>query len=222
MAAPKSPEGRAEVRFVAIVSVMGGETASGPEPVDAPVLETRRPATDAERRALASVLRLRILRLCLYESLTNKELADRLGRDPASVLHHVRTLLSHGFLRAEEPRPGPRGSTEVPYRGTGKSWLLDFGTPEDMPVEQPTAAATIEPGSQDLLLRTFLEEVSQVSRAEVFTTRLGLQLSAGHRAEFGYRMQALLDEFAARGPDEAGDRWSVFVGMHPEPQPGRR
>ena len=197
---------------------MKAETAAVPEPGGAPVPGNRRPATDGERRALASVLRLRILRLCLYESLTNKELADRLGRDPASVLHHVRTLLTHEFLRAENPRPGPRGSTEVPYRATGKSWLLDFGTPEEMPIEQPTEAATLESGSQDLLLRTFLEEVSQVSRAEVWTTRLGLQLSAGHRAEFGDRMQALLDEFAARGPDEAGDRWSVFVGLHPEPQ----
>ncbi len=201
---------------------MGADTAAGPGLGDAPGPGIRRPATDAERRALASVLRLRILRLCLYESLTNKELADRLGRDPASVLHHVRTLLNHGFLRAEEPRPGPRGSTEVPYRSTGKSWLLDFGTPDEMPIEQPTDPATTESGSRDLLLRTFLEEVSQVSRAQVWTTRLGLQLSAGHRAEFGHRIQALLDEFAARGPDEAGDRWSVFVGMHPEPQTGRR
>ena len=53
----------------------------------------RRPATDAEARALASGLRLRILRLTLDEALTNKEIAERVGRNPASVLHHVRTLV---------------------------------------------------------------------------------------------------------------------------------
>ena len=188
---------------------------------------SRRSATDAERRALASVLRLRILRLCLYESLTNKELADRLGRDPASVLHHVRTLLQHDFLRAEDPRPGPRGSTEVPYRATGKSWMLDFGTPEeqaqlpdDHSPELPDEATLTESGLGELLLRTFLEEVAQVPRAAVLTTRLGLQLTAEHLAEFDQRLRALLDEFVARGPDSGGDRWSVFVALHPEASSG--
>ena len=60
----------------------------------------RRAATDAEARALASGLRLRILRLTLDEALTNKEIADALDRNPASVLHHVRTLVDNGFLRA--------------------------------------------------------------------------------------------------------------------------
>ena len=39
----------------------------------------RRPATEQEARTLASPLRLRILRLCLDVSLTNKEIAERLG-----------------------------------------------------------------------------------------------------------------------------------------------
>ena len=61
----------------------------------------RRPASEDEARALASTLRMRILRLCLDVSLTNKEIAARLDRDPASVLHHVRTLVRTGFLAAE-------------------------------------------------------------------------------------------------------------------------
>ena len=76
----------------------------------------RRPATDAEARALASALRLRVLRLCLHEALTNKEIAKRLERDPATVLHHVRTLVNTGFLVSGEPRPGPRG---LPCRPAG-------------------------------------------------------------------------------------------------------
>ncbi len=85
----------------------------------------RRPATEAEARALASVTRLRILRLCLSDALTNKEIAARLGRNPATVLHHVRTLVDTGFLVADPARRGTRGSREVPYRATGKSWLMD-------------------------------------------------------------------------------------------------
>jgi hypothetical protein len=41
------------------------------------------------------------------------------------VLYHVRTLVATGFLCEEPWRPGPRGTTEKPYRSTGKSWRLD-------------------------------------------------------------------------------------------------
>ena len=44
----------------------------------------RRPATAAEAKALAHPLRIRILRLCLDQALTNKQLAERLGKDPTA------------------------------------------------------------------------------------------------------------------------------------------
>jgi len=52
---------------------------------------------------------MRILRLCLDDALTNKEIAQRLQRDPASVLHHVRTLVDTGFLEALPARRGRAG-----------------------------------------------------------------------------------------------------------------
>ena len=55
-------------------------------------------AQQARARALASPLRMRILRLCLHEPRTNKELAGMLGINPGSMLHHVRSLVSTGFL----------------------------------------------------------------------------------------------------------------------------
>src|ERR1051326_6873338 len=92
----------------------------------------RRRATEAEARALASTLRLRILRLCLDDEATNKEIAHPLGRNPGSVLHHVRRLVDTGFLVALPERQGSRGSLEVPYRATGKSWELT-GPQEPVP-----------------------------------------------------------------------------------------
>src|SRR5690606_34180503 len=77
---------------------------------------------DADARALASVLRMRILRLCLDEALTNKEIAERLGVPPGNTYHHVRTLAKRGFLAAQPERAGARGAREVPYLATGKSW----------------------------------------------------------------------------------------------------
>src|SRR3954454_7131215 len=85
----------------------------------------RRPATEAEARALASAVRLRILRMCLDSAQTNKEIAGRLGVHPATTLHHVRTLVATGFLAAQAERRGARNAREVPYLATRKSWVLD-------------------------------------------------------------------------------------------------
>lgn len=160
----------------------------------------RRPATDAEARALASAVRLRILRLCLHEALTNKEIAARLERNPATVLHHVRTLVETGFLAPEAERRGTRGAREVPYRATGKSWLME---------DAGRAAG-------DVVLRAFLDEVAAVGETRLESSRLGLRLGAAELAEFRSRLFGLLDEYAHRAPDPGGEKWSVYIGMHPE------
>jgi len=151
---------------------------------------------------MASPTRLRILRLCLSEALTNKEIAERLGRNPATVLHHVRTLVDTGFLAAGPARRGTRGAREVPYRATGKSWLMDGAG-------GPGAA-------RDPALAAFLEEVAAVGQEHLESTRLGLRLPAEEVDEFRDRLQALFDEYAGRPMRPAAPRWSVFVGMHPE------
>ena len=99
-------------------------------------------ATPAELKALAHPLRLRILRLCLRDSLTNKQLADRLGKDPATTLHHVRTLLRSGFLEAEPPRTGETGALEKPYRSTNKSWALSIPRSDQVTAVVASIAAT--------------------------------------------------------------------------------
>src|SRR5688572_29994788 len=58
----------------------------------------RRDATVREAKAMAHPLRLRIMRLCGEQELTNKQLADRLNRDPGTVLYHVRLLADAGLL----------------------------------------------------------------------------------------------------------------------------
>jgi predicted ArsR family transcriptional regulator len=161
----------------------------------------RRRATDAEARALASALRLRILRLCVSEALTNKEIAERLGRSPGTVLHHVRTLVDTGFLTADPVRRGTRGSREVPYRATGKSWLMDVDDRRQ---------------AHDPALAAFLEEVAEVGEQRLESSRLGLRLSPADLAEFRDRLDGLLDEYARRPVDPHAQRWSLYLGMHPE------
>jgi Mn-dependent DtxR family transcriptional regulator len=156
---------------------------------------------DADGRVLASVLRLRILRLCLDEALTNKEIADRLGKDPATIYHHVRRLAERGFLAAQPERTGTRGAREVPYLATRKSWR------------------TPVPGGQDrLLIETFLEEYAEADPSTVTSARLGVRLSAEAHAELVERLGALLQEYADRTPDPGGTPWSIFVAVHEDTQ----
>ncbi len=152
---------------------------------------------DADARALASVLRIRILRMCLDEALTNKQIATRLGRDPATTYHHVRTLAERGFLAAQPERRGARGAREVPYLATGKSWRTDIG-----------------PVGNRILIETFLEEVAEADPESVRTGRLGVRLDTEGYAELGRRLDALLQEFADRPPDPDGRPYSIFVALH--------
>jgi DNA-binding transcriptional ArsR family regulator len=159
----------------------------------------RRQATDEEARALASALRLRILRICLDDGRTNQEIAQILGRDPATILHHTRTLVRTGFLEALPERRGARGARELPYRATRKSWHLST------------------PAADRAMLDTFMEEVGLVPAADLDMSRLGLRLSAADFAEFRTRLYALLEEFQGRPDDPAAAAWSLFVALHPDP-----
>ena len=165
----------------------------------------RRPATEEEARTLASPLRLRILRLCLDVSLTNKEIAERLGRDPASVLYHVRRLVRTGFLVAEQERRGARGAREVPYRSTGKSWTLSIGESED-----PRLATTT-------LVEAFVQDATRIGFEKVDSTRMGLRLTPEEYDELSRRMHELVEEFRLRG--STGAPWSLFIGLHPDDRP---
>ena len=165
----------------------------------------RRPATEEEVRTLASPLRLRILRLCLDVSLTNKEIAERLGRDPASVLYHVRRLVRTGFLVAEQERRGTRGAREVPYRSTLKSWTLSVGESED-----PRLATTT-------LVEAFVQDATRIGFEKVDSTRMGLRLTPEEYDELSHRMHELVEEFRLRG--SAGAPWSLFIGLHPDDRP---
>ncbi len=155
----------------------------------------------AKGRALSSPLRLRVLRLCAFESRTNKELAGLLGVNPGTMLHHVRTLVQTGFLAAEPERTGAQGAREVPYRATGLSWRTSM--PEGSPV----------------LVETFLQQIEGLRPDELDVTWLGLKLTDEHKAELQQRLFALVNEFKERGPDADGQTYSLFTALHPDENP---
>ncbi|MCU1550193.1 MAG: ArsR family transcriptional regulator [Glaciihabitans sp.] len=163
-----------------------------------PALEESDAQLQSRARALASPLRMRILRLALHEARTNKELADELGVNPGTLLHHVRSLVANGFLRAEEPRRGARGSREVPYRATGLSWTSDA------------------PASGRMLVDTFLQEIEGLAVEDLNIIRLGVKFNQATRDEMMARFGALFQEYKEREPDADGRPLSLMFAEHPE------
>lgn len=168
----------------------------------------RRLATPEERKALAHPLRMRILRLCLDESLTNKEMATALGKDPGSILFHVRKLAELEFLVPEEVRAGKRGALEKPYRATSKSWELDMGLGE--------------PSGTVAMVDVFRTELLEAGpETLLFSSRAALQLSDERLDELRDRLQQTIDEFA-EVRDPHGRRIGLFAAMHERSKRQRR
>lgn len=164
----------------------------------------RAAATDAEARALASSVRIKILRMCLNEPLTNKEIAVRLDANPATVLHHVRKLVATGFLEAQEERSGSRGAREVPYLATRKSWRLKLDDSD--------------PVMRSALLDAFVSEINRLSgTSEVKISRLGMRLTETEHAELLERLNDFLEELSEREPSPDGEQYSIFLAIHSDP-----
>lgn len=176
------------------------------EPAGTDGAGTEPPLTEAEStalaRALASPLRLRILRLCAWDARTNKELAELLDVNPGTMLHHVRTLVDTRLLAAEPPRIGARGSREVPYRATGRSWR-----------------APSVPNQSVVLLETMRQQLVGVDPVDIETTWMGLRLTEENLTELRRRLYSLIEEFKQRGPDPDGDTFSLVTVLHPDRNP---
>ncbi len=160
----------------------------------------RTPATAAQAKALGSPIRLRILRLCLHDELTNQQLAERLECDPSTLHYHARILLDAGFLERAEPRHGSSGALEKPYRSTGLSWTLDIGTDN---VEATFA-----------MFDAFRAELTEAGPESVeSSSRFVLHLDSAAREEMMQRIQEILDEYAATDEERRTENQTRLAGL---------
>lgn len=141
--------------------------------------------------------------------MTNKQLAETLGTTPGTIHYHLRPLVAEGFLRAEAPRPGPRGSREQPYRATGKSW--EVAGDDD---------------SSSVLRQVGVEEVMSAAAEDLLELgRLGLTLPEDELTELLEELHAWLEDaksrsrLAAPEDDTSLERVTVFVAVHRTPGP---
>jgi DNA-binding transcriptional ArsR family regulator len=154
----------------------------------------------AKAKALSSPLRWRVLRLCLHEPRTNKELAEHLGVNAGTMHHHVQSLVDTGFLEALEPRAGTRGAKEIPYRATGLTW-------------HGSEAPLVGP----VLVETFLQEIQGVKPTELDVGRLGVRLTPADREELDRRTGELMEWLRTRDVP-GGEPISFMIATHPDVQ----
>jgi DNA-binding CsgD family transcriptional regulator len=167
-------------------------TNQDPEPGLSAVDARRRRATILQAKAASHPLRLRILRLCGQQPMTNKQLADRLHCQPGTTLYHVRLLVQAGLLEPAPIRTGTSGALEKPYRTTGQSWWLsaygdtERGEPYD-DRDDESSLATIE---------AFQAELREAGPGSVRTfARFMLHLSEEEVRELDRRLLEVLDEY---------------------------
>ncbi len=159
-------------------------------------------------KALSSPIRWQILRLCLQTPRTNKELAEHLGLNPGSMLHHVRTLVSAGYLAPQEQRRGARNSVEIPYMATQQMW----DTAEQVPQVHAMMADVLG------------QEFAELPQDGVRFWRLGVRLSDTEVAELGARISSLFEEYSRRASaaENGGRPMSLVASLHPDGvQPAR-
>jgi DNA-binding CsgD family transcriptional regulator len=167
-------------------------TQQEPQPDLAAVDRRRRRATILQAKAASHPLRLRILRLCGQQPMTNKQLADRLGCQPGTTLYHVRLLVDAGLLEPAPIRTGASGALEKPYRSTGQSWWLsgygdtDDGEPYDDRSDESSLAT----------IQAFQAELREAGPGSVRTfARFMLHLSEEEVHQLDRRLVAVLDEY---------------------------
>lgn len=172
---------------------------------------SRRPATPEEAKALAHPLRQRIIRLCAIRDRTNQELAARLERDPATVLHHVRQLVATGFLEPCPERTAPSGAREKPYRSTGVSWTLELDDRGD--------------ATTSMLDATRAELVASGPDAVRASSRLVVRLPEDEVAALVARLHDLVEDAHRRSApidDPSLPAHGLLTLLHrfPDPDPG--
>jgi DNA-binding transcriptional ArsR family regulator len=167
-------------------------TRQDPEPSLSAVDRRRRRATVLQAKAASHPLRLRILRLCGQQPMTNKQLADRLDSQPGTTLYHVRLLVKAGLLEPAPIRTGASGALEKPYRSTGQSWWLSaYGDTDDgEPYDDRDDERSLAP------IEAFQAELREAGPGSVRTfARFMLHLSEADVRELDRRLLAVLDEY---------------------------
>ncbi len=170
------------------------------------VLEVREPG---QFRAAGDATRQKIITLLSEKAATTSQLAEALGQPKGSVGHHLKVLEEAGLIRIVKTRQ-VRAMTEKYYGRTAR--LFDFHDPEGYVSGVRNFYRTVMDEYREPFPESdFPDDVLTLGRARV---------SASRAAEFGRRVEALVEEFrdeeSVSGEDVYGFLAQIYLTNLPE------
>jgi DNA-binding transcriptional ArsR family regulator len=170
-----------------------------------------------ELRALLDRKRVVILRTLAEESLTVKQLADRMGLVPASVHYHVKVLERVGLVALVDTKE-KSGLLEKYYRSVAREFQVDPSLGRE-----PQA-----PGlALDALIRDMRSSVSHLQQIGDTDPLINVQLvnvnlSREAAGRFAGRLHELAAEFKAAEEPGAHEAYALALAVYPSaPRPAR-
>jgi len=173
-----------------------------PVPMKTQQLKTHMIKGEAQKRAIASPLRLEIMgQFATGHPLSVKEIAERMGRPPSAIHYHVRLLVRSGLLiKSGERREGRR--IEALYRPVADVFAVP-GTNTDSPeadneVALKTMTTAFRMAERDMKAALAGSHArSEGKHRNFFGTRLHCRLSRQELAALNRHLDAIQKTLAA-------------------------
>ncbi len=159
-------------------------------------------------RALAGVLRARIVVLLRERAASTTELAEALGVPKGTAGHHVKVLERAGLIRVVATRQ-VRAMTEKYYGRVARLFVLKTEDTDGVVGEGALASVMLRQASEELLPLDFDHQL--------ITANMGhRRLSAADARRLGLRLNRLFASFDA-SDDPEGEPYALAAALYPAP-----
>jgi DNA-binding transcriptional ArsR family regulator len=171
-------------------------------------------------RAIADLLRLRIVDMLLKQPMTVTQLGEMLGEAPAKVHYHVRELEKVGLLRLVETRE-KGGILEKYYQPIAREFSVEKSLISAPPDEAIAMMSAMLSQVKDGFLRAFRQALEQKNEKPNMTIGFSrLYLTAEDQKQLARQMGELLKSYEKQRNIEGEREFLASILLYPEaPKP---
>jgi DNA-binding transcriptional ArsR family regulator len=172
-------------------------------------------------KVISDPLRGQILEALVFEPMTVKQVAEKLGVAPTKLYYHIRVMEKHGLIKVVETRV-VSGIIEKQYRATAprlkvEPSLLTSNSDTGKENINTVLLSTIETTREDILrsLQARYFELEEDTRCMLISRQLS-RFSDKFADEFCQRLDALLKEFSNANTDSADmQTYALTIAFYP-------
>jgi DNA-binding transcriptional ArsR family regulator len=175
-------------------------------------------------KVIADPLRWQIVELLVMQTMTVRQLAEKLGLATSKLYYHINTLEEHGLIQVVDTRI-VSGIIEKHYRTTAtdidiEPSLLSFTSPAGRENIHSVLLSTLDATREDLLrslqARAFeLDHGAPEQPRAMVLNRLTSRISEERADEFRERLKSLLVEFGESDTEGTYQTYAMTVAFYP-------